>query len=602
MILFLLSSGLFLGWSLGANDAANVFGSAVGSKMVNFKKAAIVASIFVILGAVIQGAGASHTLGKLGSVSALAGAFTVALSAAITVFAMTKWKVPVSTSQAIVGAIIGWNFYTGNPTDMHSLTKIVTTWVAGPVLGGVFAVIIYYLLSSWLNRAKLHMVKLDAYLRFGLLAVGAFGSYALGANNIANVMGVFVPSVNLDPIDFGLFVLSGAQQLFFVGSLAIAIGIITYSRRVMETVGNDLMELSPVSALVVVFSHSMVLFVFSSQGLSNFMQSIGLPAIPLVPVSSSQAIVGAIIGLGLLKGGRNVNWKTLGSISIGWITTPIIAGLLAFLSLFFVNNVFRLEVENKETISIVKEHTQTSSIPNDSIKSSFKIIQDELDLKPVIIEKESPSIFFYVIPTVLLLIIIILVIVFLLRRKLLIKKHLEELDEQKTTIKDLQKQVETYQQKTDVVSKEMESDTKYKKKQMMTLALNIIQKNDFIQNLRTKVLKLKSSATNVETQKGLQKLSMVINEHLYLDKDRKTFQLYVEDLHHDFYQKLDEKYTSLTSNEKRLCALLRLELSSKEIASILNISPKSVEMNRYRLRKKMQISASENLTEIIMKI
>ena len=90
-----------------------------------FKTAAIVASIFVILGAVIQGAGANHTLGKLGSVSTLAAAFTVALSAALTVYWMTKMSLPVSTSQAIVGAIIGWNFYTSNPTDLSTLSKIV---------------------------------------------------------------------------------------------------------------------------------------------------------------------------------------------------------------------------------------------------------------------------------------------------------------------------------------------------------------------------------------------------------------------------------------------------------------------------------------------
>ena len=79
MIILFLTSGLFLGWSLGANDAANIFGSAVGSKMVSFRKAAIIASIFVILGAVIQGAGASDTLGKLGAVNAIGGSFTVAL-------------------------------------------------------------------------------------------------------------------------------------------------------------------------------------------------------------------------------------------------------------------------------------------------------------------------------------------------------------------------------------------------------------------------------------------------------------------------------------------------------------------------------------------
>ena len=77
-----LSSGLFLGWSLGANDAANIFGTAVTSRMLRFRTAAILCAVFVIIGAVISGAGASHGLGKLGAVNALAGSFTVALSAA----------------------------------------------------------------------------------------------------------------------------------------------------------------------------------------------------------------------------------------------------------------------------------------------------------------------------------------------------------------------------------------------------------------------------------------------------------------------------------------------------------------------------------------
>ena len=122
MFAFFLSSGLFLGWSLGANDASNVFGTAVGARMIKFRTAAIYCSLFIILGAVISGAGASHTLSKLGSVNALAGAFVVAFSAAISVYLMTLARFPVSTSQAIVGAIIGWNFFTGALTDINTLT------------------------------------------------------------------------------------------------------------------------------------------------------------------------------------------------------------------------------------------------------------------------------------------------------------------------------------------------------------------------------------------------------------------------------------------------------------------------------------------------
>ncbi len=378
MILFFLTSGLFLGWSLGANDAANVFGSAVGTKMVSFKKAAIIASIFVILGAVIQGAGATHTLGKLGAVSAIGGSFTVALSAAITVYWMTRFKIPVSTSQAIVGAIIGWNFFVGHPTDIKVLGKIVSTWVMGPILGAVFAIILYYIQHYFFKIAKIHLLKQDAYIRFLLLLVGAFGSYSLGANNIANVMGVFVLAAPDTNLDFGLFSLNGVQQLFLLGGIAIAVGIFTYSKRVMDTVGKGLMELSSKSAIITVLSHSLVLFVFSSTTLSNFFVSIGLPPIPLVPVSSSQVIVGSILGLGLLKGGYNINYKMLGSIASGWVATPFIAGILSFVALFFISNVFMIPVSadnnkssnNHSSIKIIRDRNTDKIYRLDSIKLS----------------------------------------------------------------------------------------------------------------------------------------------------------------------------------------------------------------------------------------
>ena len=341
MFAFFLSSGLFLGWSLGANDASNVFGTAVGSKMIRFKTAAICCSIFIILGSVLSGAGASHTLGKLGSVNAIAGAFIVAFASALSVYLMTRMRFPVSTSQAIVGAIIGWNIFSGSVTDTNSLTKIVLTWVACPILAAVFAIILYKIVVFTIHHFNIHMFRLDLMTRWGLLLVGAFGSYSLGANNIANVMGVFIPVSPFTDISiFGVFNLSSAQQLFFLGGVAIAVGVLTYSRRVMETVGEGIMKLSPVAAFAVVSAHSLVLFLFASQGLERFLTSHGLPAIPLVPVSSSQAIVGAVIGIGLLKGGRGIRWRTLGGITSGWVITPIIAGVFSLFSLFFLQNVF----------------------------------------------------------------------------------------------------------------------------------------------------------------------------------------------------------------------------------------------------------------------
>jgi PiT family inorganic phosphate transporter len=382
MIFIFLTSGLFLGWSLGANDAANVFGTAVGSKMLRFKTAAIITSVFVIIGAVIGGAGASHTLGKLGAVNAIAGSFIVALSAGFTVFWMTKLSLPVSTSQAIVGSIMGWNLFSGMMTDYNSLTKIISTWVICPLLAAVFAMLLYYLFRYTINNLNIHLLDMDIYSRVGLVLVGAFGAYSLGANNIANVMGVFVPAAPFEDLNLGFFVLTGTQQLFMLGGIAIAVGVFTYSHRVMETVGGSLLKISPVAALVVVLSESLVLFLFSSQGLERWLINHGLPSIPLVPVSSSQAVVGAVIGIGIIKGGKNIRFKVLGEIATGWISTPITAAIITFISLFIFQNVFDQQVYEKITYKI--DHNVIEYLHKKQIDSDGLVVLENIEFESAI--------------------------------------------------------------------------------------------------------------------------------------------------------------------------------------------------------------------------
>ena len=366
MIWFFLLSGIFLGWSLGANDAANIFGTAVGTRMVRFRLAALIASIGVVAGAVIGGAGTTDTLGSLGAVDALAGSFTVALTAAICVAWMNKAGLPVSTSQAVVGAIIGWNLFTGAKTDLRVLGNIITAWVASPIIAAVVAILLYHLARRLLRRFPTHLLELDAITRAALIVVGLFGAYSLGANNIGNVMGVFVPAAPFADRALPGFTFTGVQQLFLLGGLAIALGIWTGSYRVMTTVGNQLFRLTPILALIVVLAHSIALFLFASTGLRNLLLGAGLPAIPLVPVSSSQAIIGAILGVALVKGGgAGVRLGVLGRVALGWLATPLAAGLLSFVALFFVQNVFDLRVTQRSAtpapLATVQTHAGDSS-------------------------------------------------------------------------------------------------------------------------------------------------------------------------------------------------------------------------------------------------
>jgi len=158
-----------------------------------------------------------------------------------------------------------------------------------------------------------------------------------------------------------------------------------------------------------------------------------------------------------------------------------------------------------------------------------------------------------------------------------------------------QKQKEIDALKQEIESFDFENQT-------VNMALSIIQKNEMLEKIRRKITKYSSQYEFQSCSRELIELDLLVFETLQLDKDRDTLKIFIEKSNRDFYSKLNSKFPNLTSNEQRLCTLLRLNLSSKEIANIQNITEKSVEMNRYRLRKKIQIPSSESLTEYIKSI
>jgi inorganic phosphate transporter, PiT family len=578
LFLVLLSSGLLLGWSLGTNDAANIFGTAVGSRMISFMRAAWIASIFVILGAVFQGRGASETLTSLGAVDALGGAFTVALCAGITVFLMTRASLPVSTSQAVVGAILGWTFFTGKGTDYSVLAKIVSTWISGPILGAIFAALLFLLLRNILQKSRIHVIKLDSMIRTGLIVAGAFGAYSLGANNIANVMGVFVPSAPDISLNFGLFTLDGVQLLFLLGGIAIATGIFTYSRKVMETVGRGVLALTPEAALVVVLAQALVLFLFSSVAFSNFLMTIGLPPLPLVPVSSTQVVIGAVLGIGLIKGGREIKLKTLGGVALGWVTTPVIAGVFTYFSLFFVQNVFGL------TITSMLEVPEPEEVVAPAIREGLR--QVNMILPGLLIAT--------------MVIIALLIYLFFRQQKLRLKAENALLQQQnrlftsQKALNDLE--INAIQMENTMLSNKLE----VKRQEYNNILLNISEQRNFLENITNELGNLIGINDVERRDRKLKELLVALKQRMSFAKEIDDFYGKIDKLHQDFMDKITEKYPELTEKERRLATLLRMNLSTKEIATLMNITPKSAEIARYRLRKKLDVPERENINQFLI--
>lgn len=144
---------------------------------------------------------------------------------------------------------------------------------------------------------------------------------------------------------------------------------------------------------------------------------------------------------------------------------------------------------------------------------------------------------------------------------------------------------------------ELTQDLNFKSKELEEFALRIIEKNELLEQLK---LEMKSvEAKEPQSTKKLKELSNSINSSLYIDKDRKEFELQLNKTYQSFFLKLDKEFPDLTKNERRLCSLLVLELSSKDIATILNISPDGVKKSRYRLRKKLNLESDFNLTDFL---
>ena len=329
--ILLILAGFFVGWNIGANDAANCIGTTVGAQIISYRKAVAIMAIFVILGGVLQGHHVMKTVGKGIVVSdsqsyeqyneTKAGAefwsyfpdnrlpdtaiLVALLSAGFFVSLATFSRIPVSTSQAIVGGVAGVGVgivgLNASFFKLGVLMKIFGAWVISPILTMIMAFVLYTILGYFLKRAN--PLVWSRVLGISVVCSAAYVSYSLGANDVGNAIG---PLLSKYP-DKGIW-------LAVLGGVAMAVGAITYGSRVTDTVGKNITPLDYSGALAAQLSAAVGVHVFSMAG---------------IPVSTSQAVVGGVIGVGLTKGMRAVSTKKISTIFVGWVVTPLCAAVFA---------------------------------------------------------------------------------------------------------------------------------------------------------------------------------------------------------------------------------------------------------------------------------
>ncbi|MEY2828292.1 MAG: hypothetical protein RIQ33_150 [Bacteroidota bacterium] len=208
----------------------------------------------------------------------------------------------------------------------------------------------------------------------------------------------------------------------------------------------------------------------------------------------------------------------------------------------------------------------------------LKIAKQEKEISKLTITLLAASILF-------LLLFTIAIILFL--------KRINKRDKQLLDAKELL--VKAIEEKNKLQEKQLQNEIEFKESQLSAISLQMLQKNELMQELKEKLNENNSISKDNTIHK-------IINKGLSQEKDWSDFNSHFESINKNFYTRIKQTFPDISPNEIKICALIKMNLSIKEMAAILNISPDSVKTARYRLRKKMQLNTEDNLTDFILSL
>jgi PiT family inorganic phosphate transporter len=422
IVLVTAALGLYMAWSIGANDVANSMAAAVGSRSISIRNAIIAAGLCEFAGAVLVGSHVTETIRKgivsmdalrslpgmapaeLGALLAL-GMASALLAAALWLHIATWMGMPVSTTHSIVGAVTGFGIVAAGWSAIHwgKMGQIVASWFISPIAGGILAFVFFRLISRailgrekpfdaarhyapvivfvtatvialatvykglgniaknvrWLNgwpaigisvcigvvaaafarlliargKARDGAAPLGDQLEnvermFGplVIATSCCVAFAHGANDVANAVGPLAAVVDIFRSGTIKMQVAVPFWVLVLGGAGIVLGLTTFGRRVMSTVGTKITQITPSRGIAANLATTITVLTCSRLGL---------------PVSTTHTIVGAILGIGMARGLGAVNRQVTRDIFGSWLITVPAAAVLSVI-LFVVSRAFML--------------------------------------------------------------------------------------------------------------------------------------------------------------------------------------------------------------------------------------------------------------------
>lgn len=504
----------------------------------------------------------SDVVGNISAVSNLSNPITLlvicfAAAASVWIFSLfSKWT---SIVYSLSAAIYAANIHLGSDAMQPFFWQSSIAWIVSPVLSFLLSIVLFQFFRYTMRRTGLHLIALNRILRVLLTLSLIIVLFSFAVNNGSILLAM---TASIDPhliINIGGTAING-EFITWIFFLVLVLALYFYPvRKISERLSIKLFDINTETSVVIMISMSLVLLLFSNNVICSIF---GLQA---TPVSPAHIALGAIIGIGWVHRNVNIDKRELVKSCLSVIALPALSFVLTSI-------VFKIIAAQGDinSLEIGITHAQ----------KSFDITTFAL--------------------SAILFILTIVVIYFYVSKSRTSERARLKLAEDRNQLNEMQKalvelEIKVIQSENNNLHKRLE----VKRKDLINNALWIGQQRDFLDVLSSDILMLKR----------LESIDEIKNQILVIEgkiKDKKAFshemnELYsqVEILHKDYSLILHERFPDLTEQERRLATLLRLGFSTKELASIMSITPKSVEVCRYRLRKKLNLNRDANLINFI---
>ena len=460
------------------------------------------------------------------------------MSSFIILLTLKFFSIKASAVYAFIGALAAWSLVDGQGLERG----FMMSFIGAPIMAFILSAGLRAMLRGIFSRTHIHMITLSHYMRLIVIICIILTAASVGFN-----WGGFATGVGQ---------MIGSGEIVTISAVAIAAIFMVASRLVGQSEKEDystlFAEFSIYSVVSVGLSVSATLLFFSFDATTHIIY------MSPVPLSVSALVMASVAGAETAQRSRMVSDEYYMKEGIAMVAAPAGAFLLTYMMLQIKGT-----AAADAMVSFIVMATALLILVSLAFAGYARGQRSQREATDRILYAQRQQIY-----------------------------------EHSRALSDMELKVVLSENQA------LHNAVEQKRQEVMNVALSIVEQKEFLESLDDMVSRLAKTDDPKEKDRLVAELSSALKQRLSYDSDvdSQYFYAQAESLHEDFNAKLSENFPNMTQQERRLATLLRLGFSSKYIATLMNITPKSVEISRYRLRQKLGLGKGDNLVNFIKSI